>query len=136
MNSGLILAPNVYLSSIQIMPLPRPFQSWNAEENYHSLHYRRPFDFTIFPPKCYEASFKRSQSVNKNRLTTPPHLLCCTHRFRGFTSPVKNLDHSDRNGNPKAKGTVRINQGGRAGNFEKIWVQKYDDPYQCQFIFL
>ena len=34
------------------------------------------------------------------------------------------------------RGTVRINQGERAGNFEKIWVQKYDDPYQCQFIFV
>ena len=61
-------------------PSPRPFQSWNAKEDYHSLYYGRPFDFTIFPPKCSEASFKRAQSVNKNCLTTP-HLLCFTHRL-------------------------------------------------------
>ena len=43
----------------------------------------------FFPSKCYESSFKRAQSVNKNCLTTP-HLLCCTHGLRGFISLVKN----------------------------------------------
>ena len=62
-NSGRTLAPDVYSSPIQKWPFPWPFQSWNAEEDYHSLYYHRPFDFTIFPSKCYEASFKRAQSV-------------------------------------------------------------------------
>ena len=26
-----------------------------------------------------------------------------------------------------SQGMVRINQGGRASKFDKIWVQKYDD---------
>ena len=33
---------------------------------------------------------------NRNRLTTP-HLLCCTHRLGGFTSPVKNVWRSMEN---------------------------------------
>ena len=51
-----------------LFQFPRTFQFWNAEKDYHSLYYRRPFDFTIFPPKCYEASIKRAQSANKNCL--------------------------------------------------------------------
>ena len=46
-NSGRILAPGIYLSPIQIMTTPGPFQSWN-DEGYQSLNYRRPFDFIIF----------------------------------------------------------------------------------------
>ena len=79
LDNGRILAPSIYPSPIGITTPPK---SCNAEEDYHSWHYRRPFDFTIFPPKCYEASFKRAQSVNKNCLTTLD--------LGGFTSQVKN----------------------------------------------
>ena len=67
-NSCRILAPGLYSSPIQII-------SSNTDQDYHSLCCRDPFHFPIFPPKCYEVSFKRAQSVNKNCLTTP-HLFC------------------------------------------------------------
>ena len=51
LDSGRILAPAFVRVQFKKRPLPRPFQSCNAEEDYHSLHYRRPFDLTIFPAK-------------------------------------------------------------------------------------
>ena len=36
----------------------KPFESWNAEDDYHFLYYRRPLISPYFPPICYEASFK------------------------------------------------------------------------------
>ena len=78
-NSGRILAPSVYSNPIRIMAPPQ------AEEDYHSLHYRRPFDFTIFHR---QNAMRRAFSVNKNCLTTP-HLLCCTHRLTLSSQKMK-----------------------------------------------
>ena len=66
-----------------LWPFARPFQSWNAEEDCHSLHYRRPVDFTIFPQNALRRALSELKMFNKNCLTTP-HLLCCSHRLTRF----------------------------------------------------
>ena len=79
-NSGRISVPSVHWSLIRIMAPLQAIPILECWRRLPQLALSPPF---WFPAKCYEASFKRAQNVNKNCLTTP-HLLCCTHRLTRF----------------------------------------------------